>query len=381
MSLRSNVAEELNNLVFTVEVERFAFERAKGTPRTEMTLAVYLPALNEAESIGAVLDGIPKSLPGIDSIKKIVIDDGSTDDTAAVAKRHGALVVSHAVNLGTGRTFVSGISASLKVNADIIVSMDADGQFRGGDIAKLIEPIQRGAADVVLCTRFQNETLIGRMPWPKRFGNRLLAGIVSSIAGSRFSDVSCGFRALSREAALRAEIHSDYEYIHESLLNWSRSGLRIQEVSLPVLAERAIGESRMMGSVVRYAVRSGPVLIRALRDYSPFKFFGVLSIVVLLPALAMGFWVSAWWLRTGETIPFTSFIPISIGGVLLSFMLAVVALLADLIARLRIQVEELLYESRRARANSAAASTVARVSDDLGRSRPTAVQPHATNRH
>src|SRR5205823_5385424 len=131
--------------------------------------------------------------------------------------------------------------------------------------------------DVALCTRFRQANLIGTMTWPKRLGNHLLTRVISAIAGMRFTDVSCGFRALSREAALRIDIHSDYEYIHESLLNWTRYGLRIQEVSLPVLAERPSGSSRIMRSVVRYGLRSGPILVRAFRDYSPLKFFGLLS--------------------------------------------------------------------------------------------------------
>ena len=314
-----------------------------------MKLAIYLPALNESATVGAVLDQIPRFIAGIDAVQTIVIDDGSTDDTAAIAKRHGATVVRHGRNLGSGRAFVSGVFASLVAEADIIVSMDADGQFRGQDIPALIQPILDGRADVVLCSRFKDASLVGHMPPRKRFGNQLLTKTISTIAGVRFTDVSCGFRALSRDAAFRIDIHSDFEYIHESLLNWTRHGMRIEEVSLPVLAERASGTSRIMRSVMRYALRSGPVLIRAIRDYSPLKFFGLLAAAALIPALLMGAFVSVHWLRTGETAPYTSLITLSVGGVLFSFVLATVALLADLIARLRFQVEELLYESRRVR--------------------------------
>jgi len=314
-----------------------------------MKVVVYLPALNEAETIGAVLDGIPTRLPGVESIRTIVVDDGSSDATSAIAQRHGATVVRHRVNLGTGKTFVSGVSAALRAGADIIVSMDADGQFRGEDVGRLIAPIREGRADIALCSRFADSNLVGEMSWPKRTGNQLLTRAVSWIAGKRFTDVSCGFRAMSREAALRVDIHSDYEYIHESLLNWSRVGLTIEEVSLPVLAERPVGESRIMRSVVRYGMRSGPVLIRATRDYSPMKFFGLLSLAALLPGVLAGLFVTVHWLATGETAPYTSLITISVGGVLLGLLLGVVALLADLIARLRFQLEEMLYESRRSR--------------------------------
>lgn len=314
-----------------------------------MKVVVYLPALNEAETLGAVLDAIPTRLPGVDSIRTIVVDDGSTDDTGVIARRHGATVVRHSRNLGTGRTFVSGVSAALRAGADIIVSMDADGQFRGEDVARLIAPIREGRADVALCSRFADGNLVGAMSWPKKAGNTMLTRAVSWIAGKRFTDVSCGFRAMSREAALRVDIHSDYEYIHESLLNWSRVGLTIEEVALPVLAERPVGESRIMRSVLRYGMRSGPVLIRATRDYSPMKFFGLLSMAALVPGILAGLFVTLHWLRTGETAPYTSLITISVGGVLFGLLLGTVALLADLIARLRFQLEEMLYESRRSR--------------------------------
>ena len=133
-----------------------------------MKVVVYLPALNEAETIGAVLDGIPARLPGVESIRTIVVDDGSTDATGAIAQRHGATVVRHRRNLGTGRTFVSGVSAALRAGADIIVSMDADGQFRGEDVARLIAPIREGRADIALCSRFADGNLVGEMSWPKK---------------------------------------------------------------------------------------------------------------------------------------------------------------------------------------------------------------------
>jgi glycosyltransferase involved in cell wall biosynthesis len=323
-----------------------------------MKVVVYLPALNEDHTIGRVLDGIPETIPGVTAVQKIVIDDGSRDGTAAIATRHGATVVRHEENLGTGKTFISGVTAGLNAGADIIVSMDADGQFHGADLPKLIEPVLSGKADVALCTRFGAKQLIGFMPLLKRIGNWLLVRLISLIAGRRFTDVSCGFRAFTRDAALRVAIHSDYEYIHESLLNWSRCSMRIMEVSIPVLAERPLGDSRLMRNVLAYTWRSAPVLIRAIRDYSPMKFFGSLSVVIFLTAFFIGCAVFVHWLRTGETEPYTSFITVSVGGVLLGFLLGILALIADLIARLRLQVDELLYESRKTRARTDAGSDV-----------------------
>jgi glycosyltransferase involved in cell wall biosynthesis len=313
-------------------------------------LVVYLPALNEAATIGEVLDAIPAAIPGVSALTKIVVDDGSIDETEAIARRHGALVVRHPRNLGTGRAFISGVQAALTEGADIIVGMDADGQFSPADIPALVAPIVKGEADVALCTRFgDGSQLTGRMPIAKRFGNWLVCRIISITAGQRFTDVSCGFRAFTRDAALRVDVHSDFEYIHESLLTWRRFGKRIVEVELAVRAERAVGSSHILASVSSYALRSGPVLLYAIRDYSPLKFFGSLSLFIFIVSVGTGGAVFVHWLRTGETIPYTSFIPVSVGGVLLAVLLGAVALLADLIARLKFQVEEILHDSRRSR--------------------------------
>jgi glycosyltransferase involved in cell wall biosynthesis len=314
------------------------------------TLAVYLPAFNEADTIGAALDAIPASILGITALKKIVVDDGSTDGTAEVALAHGAQVVRHERNRGTGRAFMTGVQISLDEGADIIVSMDADGQFAPADIAELVAPIVSGESDVALCTRFgPGSQLTGRMPVVKRVGNWALCRIISVTAGQRFTDVSCGFRAFTRDAALRVDIHSEFEYIHESLLTWRRHGQRVVEVPLQVRAERAIGESRVASNVAQYAWRAAPVLVGALRDYSPLKFFGSVALLAFVASMAIGGGVFVHWLRTGQTIPYTQFITVSVGGTVLSVVLGAVALLADLIARLKFQVEELLYTSRRSR--------------------------------
>jgi glycosyltransferase involved in cell wall biosynthesis len=233
-----------------------------------MKLAVYLPALNEAATIGGVLAGIPRAIPRITEITTIVVDDGSTDGTAAVAELHGARVIRHPRNLGTGRAFMSGVQAGLASGADIIVGMDADGQFRSADLAALIAPIVDGDADVVLCTRFgPGSKMAGRMPLAKQFGNWLLCRIISLTVRQRFSDVSCGFRAFSRAAALSVSVSSDFEYAHESLLRWHRAGHRVVEIELAVLAERPVGESRMLSSIVQFTWRSAPALLTAIRDY------------------------------------------------------------------------------------------------------------------
>jgi hypothetical protein len=211
----------------------------------------------------------------------------------------------------------------------------------------------RGEADVVLCTRFgPHATMSGSMRWSKRLGNQLLCWIINRTTKRTFTDVSCGFRAFTRDAALRVDVHSDFEYIHESLLTWNRFGQRVVEVELPVKAERSTGESRIVSSVTDYGLRATPVLIGAIRDYSPLKFFGSLALLAFVPSILIGIGVFVHWWRTGETAPYTSFITVSVGGVLLGVLLGAVAMLADLIARLKFQVEEVLHNSRRLRGRS-----------------------------
>jgi glycosyltransferase involved in cell wall biosynthesis len=310
-------------------------------------LAVYLPALNEAGTIGELLDAIPRRIPGITALDTIVIDDGSTDGTAGMAFLHGARVIRHPRNLGTGRAFMSGVRAALSGGADIIVGMDADGQFAPRDIAALIAPIVSGTADVALCTRFgPHSTQTGRMPGAKRLWNRLLCKIISFTAEQEFSDVSCGFRAFTRDAALRVDIHSDFEYIHESLLTWHRFGQRVVEVELPVRAERVIGESRVLSSIPYYSLRAAPVLLGAIRDYSPLLFFGSLALIALVPSVLIGAGVLVDWWRTGGAVAHTSLIVVSVGGVLMAVILGSVALLADHLARMKYQVEEMVHTAR-----------------------------------
>ena len=138
------------------------------------------------------------------------------------------------------------------------------------------------------------------MPWSKRLGNQMLCRIINLTTKRAFTDVSCGFRAFTRDAALRVDIHSDFEYIHESLLTWNRFGQRVVEVELPVKAERATGESRVVSSVTDYGLRAAPVLIGAIRDYSPLKFFGSLALLVFVPSILIGIGVFVHWWRTGR---------------------------------------------------------------------------------
>ena len=158
-----------------------------------MKLVVQLPALNEEASIGRVLDTIPRSLPGVDEVLVLVVDDGSTDQTAELAREKGAVVVSHAQNRGVGAAFRTGLAKATDLGADIIVTLDADGQFNPDDISTLIEPIQKGKADFVTASRFLDPALVPAMPAAKRWGNDFMAPCrTSRVRGWRtLCDVPC----------------------------------------------------------------------------------------------------------------------------------------------------------------------------------------------
>lgn len=171
-----------------------------------MKLVIQMPALNEEASIAQVLRSLPSTLPGIDEIVRLVVDDGSTDRTAELARAEGAVVVSHPRNLGVGMAFRTGIAKATELGADIVVTIDSDGQFNVNDIPVLLAPILAGEADFVTASRFLDPALVPEMPAAKRWGNDVIARWLSAITKQTYRDVSCGFRAYSRNAFLRLNL-------------------------------------------------------------------------------------------------------------------------------------------------------------------------------
>ena len=169
-------------------------------------LVIIIPAYDEEKGIAAVLDRIPRAMTGIGEIDVVVVDDGSTDKTGAIAGEKGAEVISHPYNLGLGVSFRRGIERALERGADLIVNIDADGQFEPEDIPKLVEPIVRGEAEVVTASRFKSPGFAPEMPRVKRLGNKFMSFIISRIVGQKFYDVSCGFMCFSKWGPFLCEI-------------------------------------------------------------------------------------------------------------------------------------------------------------------------------
>jgi glycosyltransferase involved in cell wall biosynthesis len=312
-----------------------------------MKLVVTIPAYNEQATVGEVISNIPKSIPGIDKIEVVVIDDGSSDQTAKVATQAGAFVHSFGRNKGLGAAFAQGIRTALWHGADIIVNIDADGQFDPKDIAKLVEPILKDNADMATASRFADINLIPEMPWVKKWGNRRVANIVNSLCGLDMKDVSCGFRAYKRDAALRVTLLGGHTYTHEVILDMAFRGLRIVEVPVKVLGVRKVGKSKVASNVLTYGWRSLVIMLRAFRDYKPMWVFGGISAIFAILAMVCAIFVLIHYIVARAFSPylFVAFSAAAFGFVAL--VCYITALLAGMINRLRILQDEQLFLLRK----------------------------------
>ena len=252
-----------------------------------MKTVITIPAYNEEKTLPFVIakiKAVTKTLKHKSEI--IVVDDGSTDNTAAVARQAGATTYSHQKNYGLGETFKTEIEKALEKKADIIVHIDADGQYMPEEIPLLLKKIDEGA-ELVLGSRFKGR--IEGMPLTKRIGNKLFSMIVSYITKIRISDAQTGFRAFTRKVAEEAKITSNFTYTQDQIIASNRKKLRIEEA--PVTFLKREGKSRLMKSSLDYALRGGVNLIRLFRDYAPITFFGSIGTGFIIAGLAIGSWL------------------------------------------------------------------------------------------
>ncbi len=312
-----------------------------------MRLVVQIPALNEEKSIGQVLAAVPRDIPGVDEVVLLVVDDGSRDRTAELARGAGAAVVSHAQNRGVGAAFRTGLAKATDLGADVIVTLDADGQFNPDDIPKLIDPILKGEADFVTASRFLDPSLVPEMPAAKRWGNDFMARWVSSITHKRFRDVSCGFRAYSKNAYLRLNLLGNFTYTHEVFLALAFADVPIREIPVRVRGVREHGKSRVASNLFHYGWRTASIILKTYRDYRPLKFFSKIAAVLgVVGVLFLAFLLSVK-LRTGGFFPhkwagFAGAAFLGAGGAV--FLIGIVAEMLD---RIRASADEALFRIRR----------------------------------
>ena len=319
-----------------------------GLPHAErgVNLLVVIPALNEEKTVASVIRGIPGDLPGVSRVEVLVVDDGSSDRTAEEARAAGARVISHDSTRGVGAAFRTALRHAIDSGADLLVSIDADGQFDPADIPRLIEPVLAGAADFTTASRFADPALVPSMPGRKLWGNRVMARLVSGLTGQVFRDVSCGMRCYSRRAAMSIHPIAHFTYTQEVFLNLAFQQMRIVEVPVRVRGERQHGDSRVASNLFRYALHTMGIIFRCYRDYRPMRFFGTVALVLFVAAAGLGGFLLLHYLDSGMFSPhkwagFT-------GGALLvlSLLTFFMGLIGDMLNRHRIYLEELLLRQR-----------------------------------
>jgi len=315
----------------------------KETARKESVLGklvVMIPAYNEEETIGDVIREIPREISGIGRVEVLVMEDGSTDRTVEIASKAGAdRIVSEKQRLGLARAFEKGLEVALGMGADVIVNIDADGQYVPAEIPKLVQPIVDGGADVVLGDRQIRK--LDHMPSSKKIGNRIASFVTRRLSGVEVSDAQTGFRAFSRRAALMLNVLSDYTYTQETIIQAAYKRLSIVEV--PVEFRRRDGDSRLISSVLSYAKRAGVTVLLTYLNYKPLKTFLLLGFGVLLIGFLFGFRVLVHFLLTGSVTPYLPSAILAAVLVMFGFQVMMMGLFASMVKSSRELTEKLLY--------------------------------------
>jgi glycosyltransferase involved in cell wall biosynthesis len=306
-------------------------------------LIVQIPCYNEAASLPEALAALPREIPGIERIEILVIDDGSKDGTAEVARAAGAHhIVRFPRNLGLAAAFTAGLHESLRQGADIIVNTDADNQYDAADIPRLIEPLLAGRADVVVGNR-RVGTLAHFSP-VKRGLQVLGSWVIAQASGLETPDATSGFRALTRDAALRTFVLSGYSYTVETLIQAGAS--RMTVLYVPVGVNPHTRPSRLMRSIPQYIRKSGVTILRAYTMYRPLRVFLAIGSTLIVLGMIPGFRF-LYLFSTGQRVGHVQSLILAAILLIVGFHVALIGLLADLLSCNRKLLEEVVYRVRK----------------------------------
>jgi glycosyltransferase involved in cell wall biosynthesis len=302
-------------------------------------LIIQIPCYNEEKTLGVMLSSLSREVSGVDRIEWLVIDDGSTDRTVEVARAHGVdHIIRHSKNLGLARAFASGLEACLAHGADIIVNIDADNQYCADCIPDLICPILENHAEIVIGTRPIDE--IEDFTKIKKILQKLGSWIVRLASGTDIPDAPSGFRAFSREAAMRTRVYSRYTYTLETIIQAGQRGMNV--TSVPIRTNRTMRPSRLIQSIPSYVLKSVLIILRIFVVYRPFRFFFTIGLLIFTSGTALGVRY-LWYLFTmGGQGHIQSLV---LAGILIGigFQTIMVAFIADMLSVNRRLSEDIQY--------------------------------------
>ncbi len=309
-----------------------------------MKLIIQIPCYNESETLEIALNDLPRKLDGVDEIEYLIINDGSKDNTVEVAKKWGVHhIVNFKQNKGLAKGFMAGLDGCLKNGADIIVNTDADNQYCAEDIATLIQPILDGKADMVIGARPIDQT--EHFSFIKKKLQHLGSWVVRKASNTNIPDAPSGFRAFSREAAMRINVVNDYTYTLETIVQAGREKIAI--TSVPIRTNEELRPSRLFNSIWGYVKKSMLTIIRAYMMYKPLKCFTFLSIPPVAVGLLIGFRF-LYYMAVGQAGGHVQSLILACTLILMGFVGVMIGLVADVIAANRKILEDTQYHARKA---------------------------------
>ena len=308
-----------------------------------MKLIIQIPCYNEAETLGITLAELPRSLPGFDQVEWLVINDGSQDATVEVARQNGVdHVVSFSKNQGLARAFMAGLDVGLKLGADVIVNTDADNQYNADDIPLLVQPILDGKADVVIGARPISE--IEHFPLVKKVLQKLGSLVVRLASKTEIPDAPSGFRAMSRDAAMRLNVFSDFSYTMETIIQAGQKNMSI--MSVPIRVNKDLRPSRLVKSIPNYLRKSAMTIVRIFVVYKPFRFFMALGMVSFSAGFLIGLRYLYFYLFTLDAAGHIQSLILASILLGMGFQAFALAFIADLLAVNRRLMEDVQYRLR-----------------------------------